>query len=148
MTLSAPTGASATILDGLGVGTIVNDDAVAAGSEAQITSNLTGSNPADSGVPLTKAGPGQLVLGALNSTTAGNSFTNPLFINERRGLDHVINRATPLPSALTRPLGNAVTALLEAARDRPSRTESSYEPQRIAAGSLGHWGDNADEATA
>ena len=72
-------------------------------------------------------------------------LANPLFINERRGLDHAINRATPLPSALTRPLGNAVTALLEAARDRPSRTESVGEPQRIAAGSLGHWSDSADD---
>ena len=74
-------------------------------------------------------------------------IANPLFIAERRGLDHLVNRATPLPRAITRPVGNAVTALLDAGRDRPASGVLSDEPQRISVGALGHWGEYADDET-
>jgi MinD-like ATPase involved in chromosome partitioning or flagellar assembly len=70
-------------------------------------------------------------------TDAGqrNALASPLFLAERRGLDSLITQAAPLPRSLTRPIGNAISALLD--QQETLEPTSSDEPQRVAVGSLG-----------
>ena len=85
-------------------------------------------------------------------TNAGDadSFAHPLFVGERRGLDDLVSQAAPLPSALTRPIGVAVSALLDRRESNavPRALATAMEPKRIAPGSLGSWTDLDDDEAA
>ena len=71
------------------------------------------------------AGDGRLALAA------------PVFVPERRRLDDVLRDGARLPSAMTAPIGAAVTAVLERTAERPAA--SSAEPVPVVPGSLGAW---------
>lgn len=86
-------------------------------------------------------------LAQLTDRERATAIPNPLFVADRAGLEHHINRATPLPAALTRPLGNAVMARLDERHDQPRPTMTD-EPTPIAPGSLGLWSDLHDDGIA
>jgi hypothetical protein len=70
----------------------------------------------------------------------GDSLAAPLFVAERRGLDHAQRAAMAAPVSLSRTLADAVEALLDRVAPRASVPGASVG-ERVAPGSLGAWAD-------
>ena len=66
------------------------------------------------------------------------ALASPVFVPERRGLDHLQRAASPLPRAVVQPVARAVEALLDRQPVVP-HDGANDQPVAITPGSLGAW---------
>ncbi len=65
---------------------------------------------------------------------------SPVFIPERKAVDHALREGVALPEAVFAPIVEAVSSILQ--RNEPTALAPSAEPAAVAPGSLGTWSDD------
>jgi len=68
----------------------------------------------------------------------------PVYVPERRGVDHLHRDLARFPSSLAAPVAHAVTAVLER---EGSRQQAGVAPEPVAPGSLGRWADDQEASS-
>ncbi|MEO6629661.1 MAG: hypothetical protein ABIP03_13970 [Aquihabitans sp.] len=93
----------------------------------------------------TRAGLARAIANLSGAPTQPDPHVGPVFVTERRNVDHIHRDLARFPGGLADPPGTAVRAMFERLGPRPTATE----PVAVAVGSLGTWHDydSDEEAT-